>query len=250
MRGPHGRLALHGLSLLALLCGALLSGSFLDSLTALTFADARAVLGIPNFLNVASNLAFLLVGAAGLALCAGARRPPALAAWRLFYAGMVLTAFGSGWFHLAPSPDSIVWDRLGMIAAFVGLLMAVLQVSSGVTLGWSLLAPALALGVASVLWWRYSGDLRPYAFVQLAPLTATAVSLALGWLPLGLRRALTASLVLYVLAKLAETFDAAVYALMAHALSGHTLKHLLAAAAAAVIIAAQRRGAAARARPV
>ena len=30
------------------------------------FADQRASLGIPNFLNVASNAAFLLVGAMGL----------------------------------------------------------------------------------------------------------------------------------------------------------------------------------------
>jgi hypothetical protein len=249
MGAARARLALHGLALLALLCGALLSGSFLDSFTALSFADTRRALGIPNFMNVVSNLPFLLVGAAGLALCAGAPRAPALTSWRLFYAGMALTAFGSGWFHLAPSADSLVCDRLGMIAAFVGLLLAVLQESSGAALGLPLLLAALGAGVASVLWWRHSGDLRVYAFVQLAPLCASAVSLAFGWLPLHLRRALTASLALYVLAKLAETCDEGIYALTAHALSGHSLKHLLAAAAAAVIIAAQWRGAAARARP-
>ena len=35
------------------------------------FADSRAMLGIPNFLDVTSNAAFLLVGAAGLAVALG-----------------------------------------------------------------------------------------------------------------------------------------------------------------------------------
>ena len=41
----------------------------------------------------------------------------------------------------------------------------------------------------------------------------------------------------YPNAKLAETFDAQIYGLTAHAVSGHTLKHLLAAASAAVLLA-------------
>ena len=47
---------------------------------------------------------------------------------------------------------------------------------------------------------------------------------------------LGASLALYGLAKLAESFDARVYQLTLHALSGHTLKHLLAAASAALLL--------------
>ena len=93
----------------------------------------------------------------------------------------------------------------------------------------------------SVLWWRHSGDLRLYAWVQSAPLACTAIALTLRWLARPLAQLLGVSLVLYVFAKIAETFDAGIYALTAHAVSGHTLKHLLAAGSAAVLRAWQRR---------
>lgn len=248
MNAPSGlptssrRAATVGLALLALLVATFLAGPYLGRLTDERYVDARAFLGVPNFLNVVSNLPFLLVGVAGLALCAGPRRPlVALLSWRVFYAGMALTCFGSVWFHLAPSDATIVWDRLGMVTAFVGLFFAVLEEGSGIAVRAKVAVPALVLGVASVLWWRHSGDLRPYAWVQLAPLACALTTLVRGWLTPPLRGAIAASLALYAAAKLAEMQDAGVYLLTAHALSGHTLKHLLAAAAAAVILYAQSR---------
>src|SRR5579864_4318297 len=159
-RNPSARLAIVGLVLLALLGGCFAAGDFLKTLTDERYVDTRAFLGVPNFLNVASNLAFLAVGMAGLSLCAGARRPPALAAWRVFYLGMVLTCCGSTWFHLAPGDATLVWDRAGMVIAFVGLAFGVLEESTGVPMGPQVLAPALLVSVASVWWWRRSGDLR------------------------------------------------------------------------------------------
>ena len=47
----------------------------------------------------------------------------------------------------------------------------------------------------------------------------------------------------YVLAKLAELYNAGIYAATDHLVSGHTLKQVLAAASAAVILSAQWRGA-------
>jgi hypothetical protein len=232
------------LTLAAILAGLLVATwvaePFLNTFTTNWFADDRAFLGVPNFLNVASNAAFLLVGIAGLVLCA--RIPgeePALSCWRVFYAGMVLTCFGSAWYHLAPSDAAIVWDRLGMVVAFVGLAAAVIAESIGAPVRAAWLATAVLFGAASVLWWRVSGDLTIYAWVQLAPLACTALALTLRWLTPQLARLLALSFALYVLAKLAETFDARVYALSAHVISGHTLKHLLGAASAAVLLAWQ-----------
>src|SRR5215472_12384730 len=117
--------------LAGLLVGACAAGSYLKAFTTNWFADSRTLLGVPNFMNVASNLAFLLVGVVGLVLWARAPRPaPALAAWRVFYAGMALTCLGSAWYHLAPSDATIVWDRLGMIVSFVGLAAAVVAEST------------------------------------------------------------------------------------------------------------------------
>ena len=242
------RLTLFAAVLALLLVAACLTAPWLTVFTTHVYADTRPVLGVPNFQNVVSNLAFLLAGALGLAHCARASWLPARAAWGVFYAGMVLTAFGSAWHHLAPSDATLVWDRLGMVVAFVGLLAAVLAESTGATFGAAWLVPAVALGAASVLWWRVSGNLGVYAWVQLAPLAAVVTALACGWLPPALRTALLVSLGCYVLAKLAESCDARIYALSGHLTSGHTLKHLLAAAAAFAVLAAQRASAPAAAR--
>lgn len=242
LRSPRARLTVILLLLLALLGACFGAGEFLKTLTDERYVDVRSFLGIPNFLNVASNLAFLAVGVAGLRLCAGPRRPPALASWRVFYLGMVLTACGSTWFHLAPGDATLVWDRLGMVVAFVGLAFGVLEESTGLPMGPQVLAAALIVSVASVWWWRRSGDMRLYSWVQLAPLACAGTSLVLNWVPPLMRRALAASFAWYVLAKLAELYDQRLYALTGHLVSGHTLKHLLAAASAAAILAAQRRG--------
>src|SRR5262245_43186241 len=75
------------------------------------FADGRTLLGIPNFWNVASNLPFVAVGAAGLALYR--RDAPATA----LFVGILLTGFGSAYYHLAPSDSTLFWDRLPMTIA-------------------------------------------------------------------------------------------------------------------------------------
>ena len=238
---PQARLAIVGVVLLALLIACFFAGEFLKTLTDQRYVDTRAFFGVPNFLNVVSNLAFLAVGAAGLALCAGPRRPPALASWRVFYLGMVLTCLGSTWFHLAPSDATLVWDRLGMVIAFVGLAFAVLEEGAGLHARPALLAGAVLASATSVWWWRRSGDMRLYSWVQLAPLACAGVSLALRWLPAAMARALAASFVCYAAAKLAELYDAGIYAATGHLVSGHTLKHLMAAAGAAAILIVQWR---------
>src|SRR2546423_861902 len=83
------------------------------------FADRRAWLGIPNALDVLSNLPFLIVGLAGLlTVLRGSHPSTAFAdrwerrAWTILFAGVALVAFGSGYYHLAPSTPRLFWDRL------------------------------------------------------------------------------------------------------------------------------------------
>src|SRR5215475_13455611 len=81
------RLDVIGAVLLGLLVATCLAGPFLKTLTTEWYADGRTLLGVPNFMNITSNLAFLLVGVAGLVLCARTPRAVAsLPAWRVFYA--------------------------------------------------------------------------------------------------------------------------------------------------------------------
>jgi len=194
------------------------------------FADGRSCLGIPNFGNVSSNLLFLLVGLAGVRHSLR-RRDGAWRSWLVFFAGVALVFFGSSWYHRAPNDDTLVWDRLPMTIAFMGLFTALVSEHLGSRMEARLLAAALAVGVFSVFWWQYSGDLRIYIWVQGAPLLAIPYVIAAFAGRYDRRHYLLYGVGLYALAKVAELLDHEIYAATATAISGHSAKHLLAALA-------------------
>jgi hypothetical protein len=208
-------------------------------------ADARTFFGIPNALNVVSNLPFVLVGALG----ASAVRPRGAARfvegrerwpWMVFFAGLLLTGFGSAYYHLAPGNERLVWDRLPLAGALMGLFAAVIAERVGVRAGLTLLVPLVAAGLGSVLWWAAGeaqgrGDLRPYALVQFYPLVAVPLMLYLFRPRYTRGGAVLAAVAVYALAKLLELFDGPILAVGAM-VSGHTLKHLAAAAAGYIIV--------------
>jgi hypothetical protein len=103
------------------------------------------------------------------------------------------------------------------------------------TTGALLLWPALAVGVFSLLLWRWTDDLRLYFWVQFFPALAVVALFYLCppkytgtfyWIAAGL---------LYAIAKVFEFADKPVYS-AGGLLSGHTLKHLAAAAAPFAIL--------------
>ena len=204
------------------------------------FVDTRGFGGLPNALNVLSNVAFLAVGGW---TCARAFAAPASerALGLLLGAGVLLTTAGSSWYHWAPSNDALVWDRLPMTLAFAALTGLLFSRHVSLRAGRFVLAFMLVLGPASVaLWWwsEHNGhsDLRVYSWAQAFPtlvLLVTAASLKERYL----RRAYGGALVGYALAKAAELFDANIFAATGEVLSGHTLKHLLAAVACGAITA-------------
>ena len=81
------------------------------------------------------------------------------------------------------------------------------------------------------------GDLRPYGFIQYAPMVLLP---AMCWLFPRRRytngRTLAWILALYVVAKALETFDVAIFELTAGIVSGHSLKHLAAAGAVYMVV--------------
>ncbi len=205
------------------------------------FADRRFLLGVPNLLNVVSSIAFVIVGAPGIALCAGARRPPRVASWMVLFIATVLTGFGSTYYHWAPSDATLVWDRLPIALVAMALLVALVVEHLGEILERFLLAPALAVGVMSVLWWQWSGDLRPYLWVQFAPVLCIPFVLAMFPARYTHRRFMLYALGMYCLAKAAEMNDVDIFTLTAHVVSGHTLKHLLAAGGIFALLVMLRR---------
>ena len=200
------------------------------------FADARSCLGIQNFGNVVSNLAFLLVGLIGVWWCAVRMHGGARLAWLVFFAGVALTFAGSSYYHLAPDDDRLVWDRLPMTIAFVALFVALLGEHIGAGVERWLLWPGLVLGIASVCWWRYSGDLRLYAWVQGAPLLAIPFVVAMFPARYTHRMYLLYGLGFYALAKALEFYDQGLFDITAQFISGHSVKHLLAAVAPLMLL--------------
>lgn len=210
------------------------------------FADTRMVLGIPYFGDVVTNAAFLVVGLAGLWWLA--RRTEhqlthAAEAWAYaaFFVGVTLTCFGSGWYHLDPTNDSLVWDRLPMTLGFMGLFSTVISERLSLRLGTRLLAALLAAGIATVIYWHITeragaGDLRPYLLVQIWPLTTIALLLILFRGRYTHSAYIWVGLCLYAAAKVVESLDRPIYALTGQFASGHNVKHILAAGGAGCIV--------------
>jgi hypothetical protein len=199
------------------------------------FADQRGWLGIPHFDDVASNIAFLIAGSWGLAFLSrkssldqfidACERWPYL----LVFLGLLLTAFGSAYYHLAPDNDRLVWDRLPMTIVFMALVSALVTERVSVRLGLWLLPILTALGIGSVVHWHLSvqrgaGDLRFFGAVQLHAVLALFVVLLL---PPRYTRGSDLLVIagLYVLAKVCEMADRQIFS-KGHLISGHTLKHL------------------------
>ncbi len=198
------------------------------------FPDERTLLGVPSFWNVISNLPFAVVGVAGL-WSLRAPRPGPRWPFAVLFAGIFLTAFGSAWYHLAPGPDRLIWDRLPMTVVFMSTFAVILGDRIDPRLE-RLLPVFVVLGAASALYWYAggdqpgAGDLRPYVFVQGFPLLAIPLVLLLfpGRLD---RKLIFGAVAVYGVAKILEQHDDAVYDLLGRAVSGHTLKHVVAAVA-------------------
>jgi len=208
------------------------------------FADTRTLFGVANFWNVATNAAFLAPGTAGLWTLRSGDHPgivPGLfPAYHILFAGVLLTAFGSGWFHLAPDNDTLFWDRLPMTIAFMSLVAIIVGEHVSESLGRRLLWPLLAIGAVSVIYWDYSesqqaGDLRLYGLVQFLPMLLIPAILLMYSSVFDQTRFIWLVFLLYALAKLFEQLDATLFG-FGEIISGHSIKHLCAALGPIVLI--------------
>lgn len=208
------------------------------------FSDASTMGGIPNAMNVLSNLPFLLIGLTGLYRLTipgglSIQRDNALA-YHVLFLGTALVGIGSSYYHWLPTNATLVWDRIPMTLAFMALCSVVVGEYLSAVWARRLLLPLILLGVGSVVYWvltenRSAGDLRPYIIVQFLPMLMIPVVL------LTFRARFTDTwgywglFVAYLLAKLAEHYDAQIHAALL-VISGHSIKHLLAAMGIAILL--------------
>ncbi len=201
------------------------------------FADARSLLGIPNFWNVVSNFLFLIFGLVGLRQLVVEKKSAAcnefFCFWSIFFISVALVCIGSAYYHWTPNNSTLVWDRLPMTLVFMSFFAFVIAERVNKTVGLILLPVFLLLGVSSVWYWDFTetagaGDLRSYGLVQFLPMIEIPLICIL--FPNDEReiKFLMHAFGWYALAKLLEHFDKTVFDLIANQMGGHALKHLAA----------------------
>lgn len=154
--------------------------------------------------------------------------------WAILFLSFFAVTIGSSYYHLAPTNQTLFWDRLPMAVAFMSLTAIIIGERYKRFPLILLYSCCLALGILSVCYWRYTesigaGDLRPYILVQFLPLIVIPCMLLLK--PVVFRKPLYIFYALgcYALAKVFEFGDTFIFDLTHRVISGHTIKHLSAA---------------------
>lgn len=193
-------------------------------------ANNRSWLFVPNFADVISNVPFAIIGWAGLLYCLNNRNDTSLS-WQVYFIGLILVAAGSSYYHWSPNNQTLVWDRLPMTICFMSLFVALIGEHISCHFEKIILPASLLLGISSVVYWQYTGDLRFYGLVQFGTLAAIPLMLLLYKSKYTHRHYLVYGLVYYGLAKIMELNDSRIFEFSGGIISGHMVKHLFAAAA-------------------
>lgn len=207
------------------------------------FADKRLSFAIPNFLNVASNVLFLVFGFWGLIhltilpnlfpKCKFGGLHSLRKIYIVLFLGIFLTGFGSSYYHLQPDNVSLVWDRLPMAIAFMALFSMIIGEQISEDLALRVFGPLLVFGVFSIAYWHFTeqkglGDLRIYILVQFLPILLIPLLLLLFKSPFTSTKAIWLAIFFYAGAKILELLDYQLFNL-GIGVSGHSLKHVCAA---------------------
>lgn len=204
------------------------------------FADQRTIFGVPDFWNVVSNLAFLIPGAIGTCEVLRRRTLRLRAMYVVFFAGSCLVALGSGYYHLYPDNEALVWDRLPMALVFMAFFSVIVADRISERAATVMFYPLIGFALISVAYWHFSGDLRLYVIAQFLPVLLIPLILILFPATTGDASLLWSVLAVYAVAKVFEFADGQIFAAL-QVVSGHTLKHVTAALGVYFFLLAVRR---------
>ena len=176
------------------------------------FADQRSFLGIPNTMDVISNIAILIPA---IYLLQVRKKKSTIS--NLLILHLVLLSVASSYYHWNPSDETIFWDIL-MIAVTIMLVTIIISDTEyGIIL--------YGLGIMSILYWRYTGDLRLYILI----LIGVPLYIVFKYHKNSeLRNYLIVFVIANILLRLTEHNDHLVYQITGNQISGHTLKHVFA----------------------
>lgn len=90
----------------------LIIGPVPQNLSYHSFADQRSAFGIPNFLNVVTNLPFAWIAFMGFRIMKNSRERKLKQIVFLLFSGFLLLTFGSGYYHLWSNNETLIYDRI------------------------------------------------------------------------------------------------------------------------------------------
>lgn len=186
------------------------------------FADKRH----NNFLNIISNLPFVLIGIYGLV------KGQHTIEWKIFYISIILVGIGSIYYHQKPTNQSLIWDRLPMTIAFMSIFFIFLQIRYKINAIFFYIL--LIIGIYSIYHWVKFDDLLIYGIVQYVPILIMIFILLIK--PESYDDKIWKAILLYLIAKICENLDKQIYKLSNYLISGHTIKHIFGALSIIFII--------------
>lgn len=204
-----------------------------DASSYFNYADQRCILGINNFSDVVSNLAFTLVGFLGFYWVKNNETHSNEFTFlgNSLATAMVLVSLGSAYFHYVPTVERLFWDRVPMVLGFISLIGLLIADRINKSIGLKTFYILFVLAVITLALWRLNYlDLRPYLIIQFGALLFVVLIILLKSRGTISNSAIWTSFGLYILAKVFEITDSFIWNLTGF-ISGHTMKHLAAALA-------------------
>ncbi|MDQ3190989.1 MAG: alkaline phytoceramidase [Bacteroidota bacterium] len=196
------------------------------------FTDKRMFFGIPNFMDVITNIPFLFIGIAGLIVVfnSGSKKHTLKKICFTLFIGFVLLCFGSGYYHYTPSDFPLVFDRIPIAIIFMSFFSIFIYDYIGNYTGLRSFYFLNFIGIASVIYWYFSGitgngDLRLYALVQFYPVIAIPLILIFYKHPFNYTREVILIFIAFGIAKITEGLDEQIYSITGF-ISGHSIKHI------------------------
>ena len=181
------------------------------------FADKRKLFSINNFNDVFSNIAFILIGQYYTIF---GNITELHKIYCLIVMGIMLTGYGSAYYHNNPTTETLFYDRLPMTLVMAGIISLELHDFYQLDYFYSV----LIISIGTVFYWSRSKNLLPYCICQSLPIILYFLGKNSNYTH---QEYYTFATILYVIAKFAELFDKQIYRYCP--LSGHTIKHYTAA---------------------
>lgn len=196
------------------------------------FSGDKPLFGIPNFMNVASNIFYLIAGIVGLFRIQKRKLMLSKDRWQYFFIALIFVSFGSAYYHLSPSTHSLFWDRLPMSLGFALLSANFLAERYSTCEGRTTLFLLLGFSLYSVIHWHLGemielGDLRLYGITQFATIGIIAAILIFNPQNSRIDRPYWILLIGYTIAKICEMLDPVIFQVSQSLLGGHVIKHII-----------------------